>query len=638
MLSWASEGAYTADRTYGQATVSIAAAKSDGTGMSSLTSNTVDSAFLDAEAEWSPDGNEVAMVRCPGELFGCDASSDIWLADSSGGHLRKLTSGTDPTWSPDGKTIAFMGSVGTDERALFLIGADGQNRHLLIPATNCSIGRPRWSPDGAWILYFDFCGSGDTHGLYLLSPDGQTKKAITPGEAWYGVSYLGYDWSPDGKRIVFGATGPPPFPTAPDIYVLELATGAYTNLTNTEPDRSKPCCGPDDALKMETKPVYSPDGSEIAFVARSDIWIMNADGSNRRRITNTDWGDDNPSWQPCIKGKTTVCVPPQAGKTKAPPASPAPTPKPTTTKPLRSSANGMLTWEAEGLPIDIARPDGTGVSKLTSNSYVEADWSPDGNDVALDTGSEIWLADSTGGHLHKLTGGTGPTWSPDGKTIAFMEDVAGGTALFLIGADGKNRRQLVPPTECSRGRPRWSPDGAWILYFDFCDPHDNNTHGLYLLSPDGKTKKAITPGQAWFGTSYLGYNWSPDGKRIVFGATGPPPFPTAPDIYVLELGTGGYTNLTNTEPDRNKPCCGYDDALKMETKPVYSPDGREIAFVAGGEIWIMNADGSNRRRITHTHNEWGSDNPTWQPCIKGKTTVCVPPQAAKTKARSKTHR
>jgi Tol biopolymer transport system component len=246
------------------------------------------------------------------------------------------------------------------------------------------------------------------------------------------------------------------------------------------------------------------------------------------------------------------------------------------------------------------------------------------------------LADSTGGHLHKLTGGTGPTWSPDGKTIAFMEDVAGGTALFLIGADGKNRRQLVPPTECSRGRPRWSPDGAWILYFDFCDPHDNNTHGLYLLSPDGKTKKAITPGQAWFGTSYLGYNWSPDGKRIVFGATGPPPFPFFGDIYVLDLATGASTKLTNTEPDQSKPCCGGNDIFKIEEHPVYSPDGREIAFVAGGEIWIMNADGSNRRRITN--NDWGDINPTWQPCIKGKTAVCVPPQAAKTKAQSKTHR
>ena len=88
------------------------AGRRDGSGEPA--SNTVDSAFLDAEAE-SSDGNAVALVRCAGVLFGCDASSEIvGRLHSRAGTSTSLTRGTEPTWSPDGKTIAFMDNVAHD--------------------------------------------------------------------------------------------------------------------------------------------------------------------------------------------------------------------------------------------------------------------------------------------------------------------------------------------------------------------------------------------------------------------------------------------------------------------------------------------------------------------------------------------
>ena len=179
-----------------------------------------------------------------------------------------------------------------------------------------------------------------------------------------------------------------------------------------------------------------------------------------------------------------------------------------------------------------------------------------------------------------------PTWLLDGKTIGVHGQRRRRRGAHLI---VRRRREETGisryPQQLQSGR-RDALNGARTSTSTSAIPPTE--HGLDLLSPDGKTRKAITPGEVVLGTSYLGYNWSPDGKRIVFGATGPPPFPFG-DIYVLDLATGAATKLTNTEPDQSKPCCGKSDIFKIEEHPVYSPDGREIAFVAGGEIWMMNA-------------------------------------------------
>jgi transposase len=167
---------------------------------------------------------------------------------------------------------------------------------------------PRWSPRGDWILFYDYCDTAvydyDPTGLFLVSPDGSKKVGITPGQQFDNASFGSYDWSPDGKRIVLTALGGSIGLNFPDIFLLDPATGSFTNLTNTQPPAGESQVGP----WVEQSVAFSPDGTEIAFARNGEIWLMNADGSHERRLTTNTWADDGPSWQPCRPGVTVACA------------------------------------------------------------------------------------------------------------------------------------------------------------------------------------------------------------------------------------------------------------------------------------------------------------------------------------------
>jgi len=185
-------------------------------------------------------------------------------------------------------------------------------------------------------------------------------------------------------------------------------------------------------------------------------------------------------------------------------------------------------------------PDGTHVRPLTpevNDPVMEADciehpaWSPDGRwlafteDVNLGLPS-IFVRNVDGAPPHELPGqsiqraDTNPAWSPDGKTIAFDS----GGSLWLMDADGSNERQLdtgSPPC-AGAGEPDWSPDGQWIAFVrNTCKPQalpgGGNEHwsDIWLIRPDGSDLRRLTHAdrRAWAAHSP---SWSPDGKRIVF--------------------------------------------------------------------------------------------------------------------------
>jgi Tol biopolymer transport system component len=272
----------------------------------------------------------LAIVDC---TFGCDLAAV--RADGSG---RRLLTACVPAggscgfggyaWSPDGKRLAFLSGhisgAGANTLSLFVINSDGTGKRLVARCGNCDPWQnPSWSPDSRRIVYAGCCswagslftvntdevivgaqhrlaregtapawspaagriayGSGGA--VYSINPDGSEPARL----AAVGGQVTDLAWSPDGTRIAFD--------TSDEIYVVR-ADGSHLRLLFHGPPGSGPGA-----------PSWSPNGDRILFfntpgtpgAFRGEVWIMNADGSGRRRIFHPrccvgDWRP--PIWSP----------------------------------------------------------------------------------------------------------------------------------------------------------------------------------------------------------------------------------------------------------------------------------------------------------------------------------------------------
>jgi TolB protein len=214
--------------------------------------------------------------------------------------------------------------------------------------------------------------------------------------------------------------------------------------------------------------------------------------------------------------------------------------------------------------------------------------------------SDIYVMNADGSRKRNLTRDRAnddlPTWSPDGRRIAFLHGRGRGRGqLYVVNADGSGLRNLgrIAGPALFASHPVWSPDGRTIHF------------GRYLVSTDGSGARKLP-------NIPLIAVWSPDGRQIAFvanrktGLPGPGAARSKDDseIYVMNADGSGTRRLTHN--------VGYDG------EPAWSPDGRRIAFqrkrrVGGsnGEIYVMNADGSGKRNLTRNPAQDGS--PSWSP-------------------------
>jgi TolB protein len=148
--------------------------------------------------EISPDGSRIVFARHSGERV------SIWVMDRDGGNLRQVFAsssrdGWDPTWSPDGKQILFASNYNAGAGVqLFVINLDGSGMRQVGEISGLR-GRSDWSPDGQWIVTYS--GTPWTRELYLIHPDGTDLHQVSPA----GGNSQGPAFSPDGRWIVFTA-------------------------------------------------------------------------------------------------------------------------------------------------------------------------------------------------------------------------------------------------------------------------------------------------------------------------------------------------------------------------------------------------------------------------------------------------
>jgi dipeptidyl aminopeptidase/acylaminoacyl peptidase len=294
------------------------------------------------DVQLSPDGRRVAyaITRRDG---GARPTSEAWIRDLTTGQDTRLgsdaTRASAPRWSPDGQSVAFFGRVG-DSSGVAVARADGSSIRFIAPVSGTnhvlpSMGeRVAWSPDGKRLAFVssepgpedDANGDpmvitrysykptasegltrfDDNRRLHLFVADLATRqvKQITSG-TYYEHSI---QWSPNGQELLFisnhGADPDRVFNY--DVFALNLSSGAIRQITNTR--------------NAEYQPVWSPDGRSIAYLGTkreltssettmedTHVWIMNADGSNRRELGKAiDNRQRAPRWAPDGKAIYTV--------------------------------------------------------------------------------------------------------------------------------------------------------------------------------------------------------------------------------------------------------------------------------------------------------------------------------------------
>ena len=213
---------------------------------------------------------------------------------------------------------------------------------------------------------------------------------------------------------------------------------------------------------------------------------------------------------------------------------------------------------------------------------------------------DIYVMDSDGNNQRRVTAHAAedshPSWSPDGRKIAFVSNKNGGyIQIWVIDADGRNPIRLTSGVWDQN--PDWSPDGRKITYQAYrrkalnVDFEERN-YEVYVMDTDGSNKRRLTDRQKFDGHP----SWSPDGKKIVFSSRREN---RIAEIYVMDAIGRNQKRISQNIEDRED-----------KFMPTWSPDGKRIAFVHDSQIYVMDSNGENQRRITE--KGWNRY-PTWSP-------------------------
>ena len=281
-------------------------------------------------------------------------------------------------------------------------------------------------------------------------------------------------------------------------------------------------------------PPGESSGGLIAFVSTRDgngeIYVMDANGSNPRRLTNNRAWDGYPSWSP------------------------------------DGTQIAYYTYRTEkDWVIQVMDADGGNPRRLTDSGVCDGapHWSPDGADEYIQriayssdadcTGEhrEIYVMDADGGKVRNLTQNdaddASSSWSPDSQQIVFASNRDGDYEIYVMHADGSQVRQLTDD-EAEDMMPAWSPDGTQIAFVSDRDGNDE----IYVVDvgdaeqgPGSVRRLTDDPAVDWFPT------WSPDGREIVFNSRRDG---SNLEIYVMDVegaarGAPNVRRLTNNPAD-----------------------------------------------------------------------------------------
>jgi Tol biopolymer transport system component len=472
---------------------------------------------------------------------------------------------------------------------------------------------PSWSPKGDVVAFQSYAGG--TFHIWTMKPDGTGLRQITTGHG----DDREPSFSPDGTRIAFSSDRA--FKGSYDIWTVDLATHALRQWTTGEAD--------------EFEPTWAPSGSELAFVsgtgiAGKTIEALSSDGKQRTVATlgGHEGRLDSPSYSPdgkCISyiqfsgsglfmnSAHLMISGEQVSREDDAFPFPAAWLSPNE---LLYTANGKL------LKIDIETKAETQIPFESAIKSIRPQYSPkrysfdpatehqvkgiyapalapDGKHVAFIALNQLWIME-IGKTPHAITHDAfykqGPQWSPDGKSLAYVSDKNGVENIYVVDVATGSEKQVAPSTDSAQILPSWSPDGTRLAFQD-------NTEATRIIDLATGKVAPLAPATYFPGRPA----WSPDGKTIAMAAVKP---------YTKRYREGTTQILTVDVATRaqhySEPAPFQSVTTRGEDGPVYSPNGREMAFIMDDLLYVMpvDANGQPSGKATPLNNET-SDAPTW---------------------------
>lgn len=295
--------------------------------------------------------------------------------------------------------------------------------------------------------------------VWLINTDGTGQRPLT--DTLFYKTERPLCWAPDGSRLLYWNHSNVGW----DIWSLGLSGEMPRNLTTT---RSGGC----------RSPSWSPDSKRIAYMRDEPegLYLMNADGSDSRRLTMHGFRDESPAWSPDgrkIAYTRLTSEGPEKSVLEIFVFDLA------TRREVRIVQNGSSpAWSREGRKLLFVRQQSGRTAILLCN--------PDGS-------RETALTDSPG--LKEQ-----PTWSPDGSRIAYVEYRDNKAALVMMEREGRNSVRLAEFEERIWQAPSWSSDGRWITVA----AGSNGKQAVYVIGVEDRRRRPLTGNGACFPV------WRPD--------------------------------------------------------------------------------------------------------------------------------
>jgi len=439
-------------------------------------------------------------------------AGDLWIVPSAGGTALPLATGggaeTTPRFSADGSQVAFVGSYGGARDVYVMPVAGGvPERVTWHPAGEWLCD---WTPDGELLFSTGALATGPLPTLATVSTDGAMPEPLplpwgTMGAIHGKGEWLAYTPHTADNRTWKRYRGG----MATDIWLFNLATNASERVTTFE--------------GTDTQPMWAGDVmyylSDNGPSHKLNIWSYDLKSKKHTQVTKFDDIDVKwPAIGPGASGKGEIVF--QHGSEL---------------KVLDCASKKTRVVEVT-IPGD--RPQLREQRVNTTRYFQSAGISATGKRAVVEARGDIWTVPAEKGSPRNLTRSSGsaerlPSWSPDGRWIAYFSDTTGEYELYLMQSDGKGEtRQITKDSKTYYTGAFWAPDSKKLIYRD-----KSATIWLYTIADDSHRKLDQEPHAGDINPS-----WSHDSRWITYARTTDDSY--VPRVWLLNVETGEGQALT----------------------------------------------------------------------------------------------